>query len=146
MSAVTGTDTARTIRRSASRARVRVRPPPSGTPRDHETPPLVVAIARPPAAWTAAADGGAQALCSTKGFGSSRSGFTPTSIVAWTGSGLAIFGHDRPDRRAGPFDVAGGEKIEERAAQHGQHESALGLGGGRGRVGLGVGQHLEPVV
>src|SRR3954464_11125136 len=103
MSAVTGTVTARTIRRSASRARVRVRPPPSGTPRDHETPPLVVAIACAPAAWIAAADGGPTALGSTQGVGSSRSGFTPTGMGAWTGSGLAIFRHHRPDRRAGPF-------------------------------------------
>lgn len=48
-SAVTGTSTAATIRRTASAISVRVSPSPSGRPRLHATPPLVVATASAPA-------------------------------------------------------------------------------------------------
>jgi hypothetical protein len=67
MSAVTGTDTAATIRRRASRAAARPRPPASATPSAHDTPALVVAIAFAPAASIATAEPGSHAFGNTRG-------------------------------------------------------------------------------
>jgi hypothetical protein len=67
MSAVTGRDTAATMRRSASRAAARPRPPASGTPAAHDTPALVVAIALAPAASIATAEPGSHAFGNTSG-------------------------------------------------------------------------------
>ncbi|GAA1527562.1 hypothetical protein GCM10009678_06550 [Actinomadura kijaniata] len=69
MSAVTGTDTAATMRRSAV---ARSRPPASATPAAHDSPALVVAIAAAPAASIATAEAGSQAFGSTRGGRSCR--------------------------------------------------------------------------
>src|SRR3954467_5651157 len=62
MSAVTGTSTAATTRRTTSIARVRPSPPPSGTPRLQATPALVVATAVAPASSARRALRASQAL------------------------------------------------------------------------------------
>lgn len=55
------------MRRTASMAPVRPRPPPSATPAAHDTPALVVAIAFAPAASIATAEPGSHAFGSTSG-------------------------------------------------------------------------------
>jgi hypothetical protein len=68
MSAVTGTSTTRTIRAIASTAASRSSASPSGRPRLHAIPALVVAIAGAPAAAMTAA------LAASQQFGRRRAG------------------------------------------------------------------------